>query len=440
MKQYEARSETANSSSLPAYEPGISDTSAPSDFGHEGPPPPKKTPSRKIVGAAVGLIAVLFGVVTATLVGVSADDANSGNTDSSGGVAFADSEEPADSPRVEGDGSRDAPFGTAELTTVEIEERFDDGAAVLWNIEVGELRDITEEVLAFDSNNEAAAGGIRYAGFDVDATLVSTERAPRVAVSDFRWQIFDSRTRETFERNTLATPNLGCGRIENEFDGGTSVFEGGTVSGTVCIPIFGSMFDRSDTLIEMDMNPNFPVYFSPLGASPEPIELAASDGALASTERLGTREAPFAYGAPIDVDVFSVVGDLEEIWNVEVGTLRDETERAIAESDFVDRQEGIVYSMFDLSLTLTGGEPGLESAAASPKLDFGVAGGATNVVYDEGGGGCFLPSEIEPADLVPLGGMLAGELCIAIPAEDFEHPDTRVIITVRNTEFLHFGN
>lgn len=157
----------------------------------------------------------------------------------------------------------------------------------------------------------------------------------------------------------------------------------------------------------------------------------------------GTAANPFAYDAPAAVtmvlledrpedEVFFSDGRLGgSVWNVTVGAPFDATETVLGnttEDWNVPPPDGVVYAGFDASMTLA-------SASEEPlsqDFDFRwrIIGGATGQAYSEVTidtlrSGCgFLPTAF--GGVVYVGGTMSGVVCIPLPREDLDHPDTRI--------------
>lgn len=85
-------------------------------------------------------------------------------------------------------------------------------------------------------------------GFDVAMTLQSADVEPLSAGFNFSWNIMGGASATVFSQSTLA---LGCGVVADPFDDFAEVLVGGTLSGTVCIPVTAGDLDAPGTLVAM---------------------------------------------------------------------------------------------------------------------------------------------------------------------------------------------
>lgn len=159
------------------------------------------------------------------------------------------------------DGSRFAPWAMGEIASV-IFDSYGDADGSVWDIKAGPIQDITADVLAENQFNDAPPEGTFFAGFDIEMTLVSAEVEPLSVGFNMTWEIVGGQTARAYAPSTINTGSYGCGVIPNEFDDYAEVFAGGTVTGTICIPL--PIADLGDPNTEVSINfSDSRVYFGP---------------------------------------------------------------------------------------------------------------------------------------------------------------------------------
>lgn len=139
---------------------------------------------------------------------------------------------------------------------------FGDADGSKWETSVGAPRDMTAEVLSGDFNQEPP-DGVVYAGFPVSITLLEAQKEPLSAGFNFSWEILGGATAAAYEIGTVETDAFGCGLVENDFDIFAEVFVGGTVEGTVCIPIPADDLGHPDTQVAMHFFDDSRAVFGP---------------------------------------------------------------------------------------------------------------------------------------------------------------------------------
>lgn len=164
------------------------------------------------------------------------------------GGGQADVDEDPGTPSDGGAGTRDAPlpYGQpAELTW----NVFGDADGSVWSTTVGAPRDITDEVLAANQFNDPPPEGIRFVGFDVEQTLLESSKEPLAPSFNYSWEIIGGSTARAYDQSTVETEFFGCGVVDGEFDVFAEAFMGGTLTGTVCIPLPAEDLDHPDTRV-----------------------------------------------------------------------------------------------------------------------------------------------------------------------------------------------
>lgn len=223
------------------------------------PPPPSNPPAPQVVVvkkrgclgwigigvvALFGLMVVAVGLAAVVGSGDSSDEAQvqSVISDDQEGVVGAledsgseqtETDTPAAAePSVGPDGSRDKPWPAG--STVDVTwDVFGDADGSVWTTTIGEVTDITAEVLAENEFNDEPPDGAIFAAFPVEMTLVSANKEPLSAGFNLSFEIHG--VANVYDVLTLDT--IGCGVTPNDFDAFSEVFAGGTVEGVVCIPI-----------------------------------------------------------------------------------------------------------------------------------------------------------------------------------------------------------
>ena len=145
------------------------------------------------------------------------------------------------------DGSRARPYPLDAPVAIDF-NTFVEANGAVWRTTVGVPRDITAEVAAANYFNKTPPEGALFVGFDVSMTLVSADRDPLSPSFDFDWQILGGRTAGAYGSATLA---LGCGVSTNQFDDYAEVLVGGTLSGTICLPVPAVDLDDPATSVAM---------------------------------------------------------------------------------------------------------------------------------------------------------------------------------------------
>ena len=293
----------------------------------------------------------------------------------------------------------------------------------VWNVRVGPPADYTSALLAQSSLNEAPPDGVIYLAFDVDMTLVSAPQQPFAPEVTFGWEVWGGATRTVYERDTI-NGLLGCGSVANKLDPFASVFTGGSLSGLVCIPVPVEDFESPDTRVAMNVRGER-IVFAADGDRPDPAAIDEPDG-LWQQSTIG-----YDIAAPIQLGAGS--GDAAgSQWNIAVAVPRD-VEAEIAEDNPFNNPspDTVSYLGFDVEMTLA-------AASVEPLSAGGVTweifGGASRRVYEVRtlaltGCGSWSQS-FRNFEEAFLGGTISGVVCIPVPNEDVDHPDTAVSINL----------
>lgn len=147
----------------------------------------------------------------------------------------------------------------------------------------------------------------------------------------------------------------------------------------------------------------------------------------------GTREDPLPYDTESQLR-FETFGDADgSVWMTTIGPPRDITAEVLAENQFNSAPpDGVLFVGFDASMTLLRSDK--EPLAPGFNFSWELFGGETNAVYQLGtidteSFGCgVVPGEFDNFSEVFADGTVSGTVCIPLPIEDLEHPDTMVAI------------
>lgn len=156
------------------------------------------------------------------------------------------------------DGSRTAPH--AHDTPVDVVfDAFGDADGSVWTTTVSAPRDITAAVAAENQFNEPPADGMLFVGVDVTMTLVSADVEPLSPAFGFSWEILGGAT--ALAHNQFSS-GIGCGVVPSALDDFDEVLVGGSLSGTVCIPVPAADLDDPGTAVAMYFGPGARVIFN----------------------------------------------------------------------------------------------------------------------------------------------------------------------------------
>ena len=335
-------------------------------------------------------------------------------------------------------GTQEAPFRIEAETTV-VWQALGQANNSVWNTTVGALRDVTAETIARDPSNGPVPQGAVFVAFDVEMSLVDARSVPLSQDFNFAWEILGGETGGFYEAETLGD-GFGCGTLENSFDPFDEVFLGGTVRGTVCIPIPREDFDSGESAVALGLRER--VFFAADGTSEVLVETPPVAPEFEVSDRIGTRESPHEYGQAELID-FEPFGSVQRAaWIVTVSEPSDIT--AVIVDDFNSPPpDGAVYAGFDVSLTLD--DASVEPLSAGFNMTFEVIGGASAGVFTEFtlqpfDTGCgIVPDPLDDFAQVGRGETLQGMVCITIPADDLTHPNSRFVLRTDSDTRIAFG-
>ena len=368
------------------------------------------------------------------------DDAEQADSDHSDQAPEEDREQTVDAVSADPEpaeivgGTREAPFAMDRSTTV-VWDTFGDADDSVWNMTIGQLTEVNELVAETNQFNDPPPDGVVFAAFDVEMTLLDAGKVPLSKGFNFSWEVIGGSTAAVYDFTTLA---FGCGVLPDGFGDDDEVFVGGTVSGTVCIPI--PVKDLTDPATSVALGFGDRLYFSPNGESPAAERVPPVEADMVVTERNGTRSGPYAYGSPEAVE-FETFGDADgSIWMTAVGEPRDLTAEVLAENQFNDApMAGTLFAAFDVAMTLDSAD--VEPLSPLFNFNWEITGGASARVYDQFTlGTCgVVPDSFDIVDEVFVGGTVSGTVCLVIPTEDITHPNTRVTLHFAEDTRTYFG-
>ncbi len=128
---------------------------------------------------------------------------------------------------------------------------FGDADGSVWTTTIGPPRDMTAEVLADNEFNTEPPDGVLYVGFDVELVLQEAAKEPLAPGFNFSWELLGGATAAAYDPATIETEWFGCGVLGDGFDDFGEVFTGGTLAGTVCIPLPAEDFGHPDTQVAL---------------------------------------------------------------------------------------------------------------------------------------------------------------------------------------------
>ena len=306
--------------------------------------------------------------------------------------------------------SRDQPF--AFDTAVAIEwDVFGDADKSIWNTTVGAPADITAAVREENLFNDEPEEGFVFAAFPVSMTLAKANKEPLSTSFNFSFEIVGGET--------LGAYDGWCGVTPGDFAEFEEAYIGGTLTGTVCVPIPQADLDHPDTRVAFKFGSNSRQYFGPSGSGGAPIDVVPTPLAeMDQTE--GQRANGYAYGQPTEI-TWDVLGDADNsVWTTTISQPQDITSAVKAENPFNDDPpDGHVFAGFDVTMMLVATEK--EPLSVGFNLSFEIVGGATNIAYTTDCG--VVPNEFDQFAEVFAGGSLTGTVCVSVPAEDLAHPE-----------------
>lgn len=153
----------------------------------------------------------------------------------------------------------------------------------------------------------------------------------------------------------------------------------------------------------------------------------------------GSRADPLPYDQPVEVTWRSFGDSNGSRWTTTVSPPRDITDEVLAANEFNDPPpDGVRFVGFEVSMTLT--DAAEEPLAPGFDVTFEILGGATARVYDfstieTASFGCgVVANDFDDFGEAFVGGTIAGTVCVPAPAEDLDHPDTRVALSFLATD------
>ena len=92
-----------------------------------------------------------------------------------------------------------------------------------------------------------------FVGFDVEMTLVSAAKEPLSPGFNFQWELLGGASSAVYDVSTFSN-SFGCGVYPDSFNKYAEVFVGGTLRGTVCIPLPSEDLGHPGTLAAMNFS------------------------------------------------------------------------------------------------------------------------------------------------------------------------------------------
>ncbi len=174
-------------------------------------------------------------------------------------------------------------------------------------------------------------------------------------------------------------------------------------------------------------------------------EGSAAEPAVAIDGSIGTRDAPYPYSQSVDLP-WDSFGDADgSVWATSIGPPRDITAEVLSENPFNNNPpDGVLFVGFDVELTLL--EAQKEPLAPGFNFSWEILGGATAAAYqvstiETDSFGCGVaPGSFDDFSEVFVSGTLTGTVCIPIPEEDLNHPNTQVALHFIGDTRAIFGN
>lgn len=147
-------------------------------------------------------------------------------------------------------GTRDSPLPYDQPINITW-NTFGDADGSVWTTTIGPPRDITAEVLADNQFNSPPPDGVLFVGFDVELVLQEAAKEPLSPGFNFSWELLGGATAAAYDPSTIETEFFGCGVLDGGFDDFAEVFAGGTLSGTVCIPLPAEDLGHAETQVAL---------------------------------------------------------------------------------------------------------------------------------------------------------------------------------------------
>ena len=108
-------------------------------------------------------------------------------------------------------------------------------------------------MLADNQFNDPPPAGAAFVGFDVELTLLEASKEPLSAGFNITWEILGGATLRVYSESSFSDI-FGCGMFDDEFDTFAEVFAGGTLTGTICIPMPIEDINHPDTRISLNFD------------------------------------------------------------------------------------------------------------------------------------------------------------------------------------------
>ncbi len=378
------------------------------------------------------------------------EDSGNGSEDPTNDVPSLDTGEEADEPVAEETepdpagsqgGTRDTPWAFGIPTAVTF-ETFGDADGSVWNVTIGAPEDVTATVSAANDFNDPPPDGVVFMGFPVSMTLIEAGKVPLSPGFNFVWELLGGSTATVYDAWTMDDV-LGCGVLPAELNGFSEVFVGGTLTGTVCVPLPAEDVGHPMTQVALNFSGSNRVIFAADGVTGTEAGPAEIDDSVATGTGSGDRQAPYSYDTATSV-TFESFGDADgSVWDVVVGAPQDITAQVLAENTFNDPPpDGVVFVGFSVDITLLAAD----KVPLSPGFNFNweLLGGATHAVYTYGtiggGFGCgVIPGAFEAYSEVFVGGSLTGTVCLLLPTEDLGLATTQVALNFADGNRAVFG-
>lgn len=322
--------------------------------------------------------------------------------------------------------SRETPFAFDSAAAIEWDV-FGDADRSIWNATVQAPVDITQAVLAENQFNDPPPEGFVFAGFPVSMTLAQADKVPLAVGFNVDFEIIGG--------DSDAAHDGRCGVVPNEFPEFQEAYVGGTIQGTICVPIPEADLGHPDTVVAFKFSSDSRQFFGDSGVGGSAIEPAIPQFDQLD-QREGGRAVGYSYDSPVDV-VWEVLGDANNsVWSTTVSAPRDITAQVREENQFNDAPpEGYLFAGYDVALVLSSAEK--EPLSAGFNVSFEIVGGATNIAHS---GECGVtPNEFDLFAEVFAGGSLTGTVCVSLPIEDLAHPNTRVALKFDSETRSYFG-
>lgn len=122
----------------------------------------------------------------------------------------------------------------------------EDSSGPVWIATVSQWNDITDSLVVDSLFNEPPAPGFAFVGFDLELLLESAKTSPQAPGTLLRGEVLGGETLQVHRSSSVGNL-LGCGVIADRFDSDVEVQIGGSITGTVCIPVPIADLENADT-------------------------------------------------------------------------------------------------------------------------------------------------------------------------------------------------